>query len=166
MQLKAYCDAGVQLYNYCTTGFVITFGGGAVAWKSERQARTCGSSRSAEYRAALSAAKEVIRLRFLLKFLDCPPGAVPLHCDNKTAVQAMTADSVRDLKEICRLLPFIRDCVQAGELAPRFILGKEQPADFLTKPVLGPAFVRCRDDVGLCRQPLSSGRPLLTVSLT
>ena len=23
--LQAYCDAGVQLYNYCTTGFVITF---------------------------------------------------------------------------------------------------------------------------------------------
>ena len=165
LQLQAYCDAGVQLHNYCTTGFVITFGGAAVAWKCERQERTSGSSASAEYRAAVAAAKEVIWLRFLLEFLECPQGAVPLHCDNKTAIQAMTGDSVRDMKEISRVLPFIRDCVKAGEVAPQFIPGKEQPADFLTKPLLGPAFVKCRDSVGMVRLSLSTGKPLLTASV-
>ena len=140
LTLRAYCDAGVQLHNYCTTGFVITFGGAAVARRSHRYERTSGSFACAEYRAAVDAAKEIIWLRFLLEFLLCPQAAVPLYCDNKTTVQAMNGDSVRDLKEICRLLPFIRDSVKAGELQPRFILGKEQPADFLTKPLLGPAF--------------------------
>ena len=88
----------MHLYNYCTTGFVLTFGGAAVAWKCERLARTSGSSGSAEYRAAVAAAKEVIWLRYLLEFLDCPQGDVPLYCDNKTAIQAMTGDSVRDMK--------------------------------------------------------------------
>ena len=166
LQLRAYCDAGVQLYNYCTTGFMITFGGAAVAWKCERQARTSGSSGSAEYRAAVATAKEVIWLRYLLEFLDCPQGAVSLYCDNKTTIQAMTGDSVRDMKEICRVLSFVRDCEKAGELAPQFIPGNDQPADFLTKPLLGPAFVRCRDSVGMVRLPVLSGKPLLTTALT
>ena len=119
--LQAYCDAGVELHNHCTTGFVVTFGGAAVAWKSHRQERTSSSSATAEYRAAVEAAKEVIWLRYLLEFLQCPQRAVPLFCDNKAAVQAMTGDSVRALKEICGVLPFIRDCVKAQELQPRFI---------------------------------------------
>ena len=52
--------------------------------------------------------------------------------------------------------------VKAGELQPRFIPGKEQPADFLTKPLLGPAFVRCREAVGMVRLATFSGMPVLT----
>ena len=116
---------------------MITFGGAAVAWRVHCQARASSSTASAEYKAACDVMKEVVWLRHLLEFLHALQLAVPLYCDNSTAVKAMrNAAGVRNLKEISRNLPYLRDHIAAGEVSPHFVPGQQQPADFLTKVVL------------------------------
>ena len=50
---------------------------------------------------------------------------------------------------MCRDLPLVRDWVAAGEIRPVFVAGENQPADFLTKQLAGPAFNRCKVAVGM-----------------
>ena len=105
----------------------------------------------------------MIWLRYLLEFLQAPPAAVPLFCDNSSAVKAMMkSGGVKDLKEISRYLPYIRGQIAAGDVVVKFIPGLQQPADFLTKALLGPPLDRCRMAVGMCRLNAAIGQPVLT----
>ena len=116
--MRAFCDSGVDLYSPCTTGWVITFGGATVAWRAHRQSRASSSTASAEYKAACDVTKDVVGHRHLLEYLHAPQPAVPLFCDNSSAVKAMrNAAGVRNLKEISRHLPYLRSHVDAGEVA-------------------------------------------------
>ena len=162
--LRGYCDAGVTLYQQCTSGWVLTFGGAAVSWRSNRQQAPSSSSASAELRAAVEATKEIIWLRYLLEFLLAPQPAVPLFCDNSSAVKAMMKNGggVKDLKELSQYLPYMRGQIAQGEVEARFIPGTCQPADFLTKSLLGPQLDRCRSAVGMRRLNVTTGQPPLT----
>ena len=43
-------------------------------------------------------------------------------------------------RDLCWDLPIVRDWVAAGEIKPVFVVVENQPADFLTKQLAGPAF--------------------------
>ena len=45
-----------------TSGYVFTFGGGAISWRSVKQSSIADSTMEAEYKAASEAAKEVMWL--------------------------------------------------------------------------------------------------------
>ena len=133
-----------------TTGWVAIFGGAAVSWKTSKQSSPSDSSCEAEFRAALDAAKEIVWLRLLLEELLTPQPAVPLLMDNESAVKLIHGETVRgDTRQLCRQLYYMRALVAAGEIQPMHVAGKEQVADYLTKPVPAPIFLRCRKDSGL-----------------
>ena len=46
-----------------TSGYVFTFGGGAISWRSVKQSSIAASTMEAEYIAASEAAKEVVWLK-------------------------------------------------------------------------------------------------------
>ena len=150
LHLVMYVDASYKRGEHCHTGWVAVLGGAAVSWRCHRQTIRSDSSCTAEFRAAKEATKEVIWLRYLLEFLLCPQSAVPLGCDNRSAVHLMRGMAVRsNSRDLCRDLPLVRDWVAAGEIRPVFVAGENQPADFLTKQLAGPAFNRCKVAVGM-----------------
>ena len=150
MTLTMYVDASYTKDTHCITGWVALLGGAAVSWRCHKQTVRSDSSCAPEFRAAKEATKEVVWLRYLLEFLQAPQPAVPLCCDNKSAIHLMTGVAVRtNSRDLCRDLPMLRDWVTSGEILPRFVAGTAQSADFLTKQLNRPAFTRCCAAVGL-----------------
>ena len=150
LKLTMYVDASYRQGEHCNTGYVAVLGGAAVSWRCRRQKQKSDSSCAAEFRAAKSAAKEVVWLRYLLEFLDCRQEAVTLACDSKSAVHLMKSVAVHGKsKDLCRDLPLLRDWTTDGEISPQHISGEKQPADFLTKSLSIEAFNRCKAAVGL-----------------
>ena len=71
-----------------TSGYVFTFGGGAISW-SVKQSSITDSTMEAEYIAALEASKEVVWLKNFLIDLEVVPferQAITLYCDNSGAI--------------------------------------------------------------------------------
>ena len=68
---------------------MFTLGGGAIVWRSTKQACTADSTMEAEYVAACEAAKEGVWLRKFLTDLEVIPNMdkpLTLFCDNSGAV--------------------------------------------------------------------------------
>ena len=75
-----------------TTGFAITYSGGAIVYKSKAQSITALSSTEAELIAAVTAAKTVLFLRSVLSELELKPtGATPIYEDNASAIEIVNA---------------------------------------------------------------------------
>ena len=71
-----------------TTGFAITYGGGAIVYKSKTKTLTASSSTEAEFIAAFAAAKAVRYLQFVLQELGFEElGPTPIHIDNLAALK-------------------------------------------------------------------------------
>ena len=69
------------------TGYIIFFGGAAVAWKSVLQPLTATSSTEAEFYAAVTTAKVVKYLQYIFQELQAlQPGLSPLYINNSAAL--------------------------------------------------------------------------------
>ena len=72
-----------------TSGYVFTFGGGAISWQSVKQSGIADSTMEAEYIAASEVAKEAVWLKNFLMDLEVVPFERPtitLYCDNSGVV--------------------------------------------------------------------------------
>ena len=65
-----------------TSGYVITYAGGAVSWQSRLQKAVALSTTEAEYVAAVEAEKELIWMKNVLSELGMKQETFQLHCDN------------------------------------------------------------------------------------
>ncbi|RVW81531.1 Retrovirus-related Pol polyprotein from transposon RE1 [Vitis vinifera] len=137
-RLRAYCDsdwAGCPITRRSTTGYCVFLGPSLVSWRSKRQKTVSLSSAKAEYRAMTGACCELTWLRYLLRDLGVlhrEPSL--LYCDNKAALH-ITANPVfheqtRHIEMDCH---YIRDKIQDGSVATRFVNSAHQLADVLTK---------------------------------
>jgi len=71
-----------------TTGYVFTFAGGAVVYKSKTRTLTAGNSTEAEFIAAVSAAKAVRYLRSVLREMGFEQrGPTIIYIDNMSALK-------------------------------------------------------------------------------
>ena len=154
LALEVYADAddaGDVEDRKSRTGILIKFGGAAVMWKSKKQACTTLSSTESEYMAATHAALEVLWLRRLLPEFGVElSGPTPIYVDNKSAITLSNDTSLLPrTRHMGRRLTWMRDQVGAGHLRLEYIPTTDQVADFLTKPLPGPAFLKCRTESGL-----------------
>lgn len=78
--------AGDKSTRLSTTGYLFTFAGGAISWRSRLQQTVALSSTEAEYRATTEAGQEVIWLHLLLSSLDLPQSP-PISTINTTLRQ-------------------------------------------------------------------------------
>ena len=119
------------------SGYVFTLNGGAVSWKSSKQAIVADSTTEAEYIAASEAAKEVVWMKKFIFELGVVPSieeSVPLLCDNNGVIaQAKEPRSHRKPKHNFRRYHLIREIIEYGDVKIEKVDGKENAADPFTK---------------------------------
>jgi len=107
LKLKGFTDASFSSDkddSKSISGYVFTLNGGAVSWKSSKQATVADLTTEAEYIAASEAAKEVVWMKKFISELGVVPSIkdyVPSLCDNNGAIaQAKEPRSHKKSKHI------------------------------------------------------------------
>ena len=156
LKLVGYSDSSFQSDrddSKSVSGFVFTLNGGAICWKSSKQATVADSVCEAEYIAASDAAKEAVWLRKFLGELGVAPsldGPVPVYCDSTGAIaQAKEPKAHHRTKHILRRYHLVREIVERGDINHLKIDGKENLADPFTKALEIKEFDYCKWEMGI-----------------
>ena len=117
------------------TGYVFTFSGGAIAYKSKLQPTVATSSTESEFIAAVSAAKVAKYLRSVLTELGYPPdGPTPLYEDNQAAIAMINERKPTPRSRHIDIQHFaIQEWRQRKIVDMHYIPGIINPADQATK---------------------------------
>jgi hypothetical protein len=142
LTLETHCDAdfaGDTDTRRSTSGFLCTLAGGAVSWKSHRQSMVTLSSTEAELVSAVSAGKEVIHLRRMLKELGAEQiQATKMFEDNQSCIALALSDRRKQrTKHIDVPRHYLKELVDNHQLKLQWKASEDMLADILTKP-LGP----------------------------
>lgn len=160
--LTGYCDAdfgGDLDTRRSTSGYSFMLKGAAISWMSKVQPTVAASTTEAEYIAAAAAAKEAVWLKALMGELTGDVGAVPLLCDNQSAIWMIKSPGgTARSKHIDVAHHFVRDRAERGDLAVSYVPTEEMVADALTKTLPGEPLRRCRQGLGMTPGP-HDGRP-------
>ena len=120
-----------------TSGYVFTFGGGAINWRSVKQSSIADSTMEVEYIAASEATKEVVWLRNFLMDVEVVPtaqSAITLHCDNSRAVaNGNEPRSHKRGKHIERKYHLLQEIVRRGDMKVSQIASDDNLANPFTK---------------------------------
>uniref|UniRef100_A0A803QJ02 GAG-pre-integrase domain-containing protein n=1 Tax=Cannabis sativa TaxID=3483 RepID=A0A803QJ02_CANSA len=118
------------------TGYVFTFLGGCISWKSNLQKVVILSSIEAEYMAATEAIKEAIWLKGLAKEFGLYIDGITMYCDNQSVLHPMKNPMFYERsKHIVIKLHFIRDIIAKKEVFVKKVHTYENPTDLFTKSV-------------------------------
>jgi len=125
------------------SGYVFTFAGSVVSWKSTLQPTVSLSTTEAEYVAMTEAAKEGIWLKGLLGDLGWHIDKADIYCDSLSAICLAKDNVFHDrTKHIDVKFHFLRNEDRIKILK---ICTKENPADMFTKGVVESKFKHCLD---------------------
>ena len=140
--VTGYTDASFQTDKddfRSQSGFVFCLNGGAVSWKSSKQATVADSTTEAEYIAASEAAKEAVWIKKFITELGVVPSIadpLELYCDNNGAIaQAKEPRSHQRSKHILRRFHLIREIVEREDVKICRVPTDDNIADPLTKPL-------------------------------
>jgi Reverse transcriptase (RNA-dependent DNA polymerase)/gag-polypeptide of LTR copia-type/Integrase core domain/GAG-pre-integrase domain len=146
-EIVGYCDsdwATCEDTRRSQTGWVFMMYGGPICWQSKSQTTVATSTVEAEYQAASSAAREALWLRQLLADLDVPHTPMHIMCDSQGALSSMMNSQVSQrTKHIDVIHHFVRERCHLGQIKFKFVEGKYNVADVLTKPLPKEKHVWC-----------------------
>lgn len=127
-------DADCPETRKSTGGYLVSFNGTPVGWRSARQQIVALSSCESEYIQAALAAKEILHLRSILFHLGFEQRRTLLYVDNEAAV-ALSDNAVHRnrSKHIERRFHFLRQCTAAGFVLCTKIATENNIADMFTK---------------------------------
>ncbi|CAH9084692.1 unnamed protein product [Cuscuta epithymum] len=155
--LEGYSDASWIAKNsgsYGCTGYVFTFGGGAVAWKSTKQTILSRSTFEAELCALDTTgimAEWFMGLMSELPIFSKPIPPICLHCDSMSTITKIrsTKYNQKTRRHIQVRLKTIRKFVSQGVFAVDFVGSKDNTADPLTKGLDLNQVIKSRLGMGL-----------------
>lgn len=158
--LSAFADsnyAGDTDTRRSTSGFLLIFNGGPIAWGSRRQSCVFLSTTEAEYLSMCEATKDIVWTRRLLNSIGCKQiQPISLYCDNQGAIKlTLNPEFHRRTKHIDIRYYYIREQQLSGSIAVVHVGTKDQLADLFTKALPGPAFQELRKRIGVV--PVSVG---------
>ena len=138
-------------------GYIVSYAGCPVVWKSQLQSEITLSSTESEYTGLSYVLREAIPIMELLKELrrqghEVLNPAPQVHCkvfeDNSSALEIASIHKWRPrIKHIAVKLHHFRSYVNDGSISIHKIGIEDQPADFLTKPLNLELLARHRQTV-------------------
>lgn len=135
--LKGFTDAdyaGDKESRKFTSGYLMTFVGGAVPWQSKLQKCVYLSTTKAKYIAAAEACKEVLWMKHLLQELGHKQEKYNLFCYNQSAIHLAKNSSLHSrTKNIEVLYHWIREVLSSKLLQLERIHTNLNGADMMTK---------------------------------
>jgi hypothetical protein len=138
-----------------TSGYVMTYAGGAVSWQSRLQKTVALSTTEAEYMAAVEAGKEIIWMKDFIRELGIRQEEYRLYCDSQSAIHlAKNAAYHSRTKHIQRRYHWIRERIEDKEFVLTKIHTDENGSDMLTKVLTPDKLEACRKRIGLERHPM------------
>jgi hypothetical protein len=100
--------------------------------------------------AVKEAFTQAIHLRFLLGELGVTQSTTVVSTDSKAAISSATNESFsKRLKHVNVARQWVREQIALGHLAVAWVSTREQPADFLTKPLPADRHMQCAKEIGL-----------------
>jgi hypothetical protein len=134
-----------------TGGYLVTLGSAAVSWSSKLQSVVALSTTEAEYIAAVEAGKEIMWMRNILSELGYKiESPSDLKMDNQSAISvSKNPEHHGRMKHLDLRWYWLRDVVDAKQIAPDYIPTSEMVADILTKALPREKVERFRDGMGL-----------------
>ena len=118
--LEGYTDAdmaGDTDSRKSTSGFLMTFAGGAVSWQSKLQKCVALSITKAEYIAVTEACKETLWMKKLLQELSLKQEGYTVYCDSQSAIHLSKNSTYHSRsKHIDVRYHWIRDVLEMKEL--------------------------------------------------
>jgi reverse transcriptase-like protein len=150
--LVCYSDADLagDTSRKSTSGYLTTFAGGAVSWKSRLQKCISMSTMEAEYVAASEAGKELVWMKRFLRELHFNQERFVLLCDSQCAIDLSKNPSSHDrAKHIDIRYHWIRDALESKLFALEKVHTDVNASDMLTKVLPRSKFEFCRDVAGL-----------------
>ncbi|GJY59608.1 hypothetical protein Tco_0459500 [Tanacetum coccineum] len=119
-----------------TSGYLMTFAGGAVSWQSRLQKCVALSTTEAEYMAATEACKELLWLKRFLQELGFKQQRYAVLCDNQSAIHlAKNSMFHKRTKHIDICYHWIRDAIEDGMFELNKVHTDDNASDMLTKAV-------------------------------
>nr|QHA33696.1 Gag-Pol polyprotein [Atrato Retro-like virus] len=136
--LEAFSDsdwAGDHTTRKSTTGYILFYGGGAIAWTSRRQNCVTLSSMEAEYIALGETCQEVIWTRRLLEDMgEIQKSPTLIQEDNQGCLKFITSERIsKRSKHIDTKACFVRDLVEKKIIKLNYCPTEDMRADILTK---------------------------------
>ena len=119
-----------------TSGYVMTYAGGAVSWQSRLHKILALSTKQTEYMTDVEVGKELIWMRSFLSELGIKQGEFLLHCDSQSTIH-LAKDVVYHswTKHIQRRYHWLRDKVDKGEFTLVKIHTDDNGSDMLTMDI-------------------------------
>jgi hypothetical protein len=147
--IEAYSDsdyAGDKEKRKSTSGLVIMYAGGPVAWRSKRQTVIARSTTEAEFIAAADCATEIKILKFLLKELLDKDVYATLKIDNQSAIKIIKSGQISRKKRHIEVdYHYISHQYEEGMFTLEYCNTDDQVADVFTKALPNVKFTKFRD---------------------
>lgn len=133
-----------------TSGYLVTYAGGAVSWQSRLQKCVALNTTEAEFIAVTEASKELLWLKRLACELGFKQDKYVLFCDNQSAIHLSKNASFHSRsKHIEVRYHWIRDVLYSKKMQLEKVHTDDNGADMLTKVVTRKKLEVCRRLAGM-----------------
>jgi hypothetical protein len=137
-----------------TSGYLITFAGGAVSWQSRLQKCVALSTTEAEYIAITEGCKEILWMKKFLQELGQNQESYVLYCDSQSAIHLSKNSTYHSRsKHIDVRYHWIRDVLENKLLQIEKIHTNDNGADMMTKALPKEKIEFCKEAAGLAATP-------------
>jgi hypothetical protein len=137
-----------------TSGYLITFAGGAVSWQSRLQKCVALSTTEAEYIAITEGCKEIMWMKKFLQELGQNQESYVLYCDSQSAIHLSKNSTYHSRsKHIDVRYHWIRDVLESKLLQIEKIHTNDNGADMMTKALPKEKLEFCKGAAGLAATP-------------
>ncbi|GJV44814.1 hypothetical protein Tco_1429350, partial [Tanacetum coccineum] len=118
-----------------TSGYLITFAGGAISWQSRLQKCVALSTTEAEYVVTTKACKELLWLKRFLQELSFKQQRYAVLCDNQSTIHLAKNSMFHKRKHIDIRYHWIRDAIEDGMFELNKVYTDDNASNMLTKAV-------------------------------